>query len=373
MFLIDNFFIFLEDILVSCRKLIIIRYLRMIPMLAAVMEDLELIRIKDIPPPEVHKHDVLVEIRSVGVCGSDLHYFHEGKMGKYNVGFPFILGHECAGVILEVGEEVESIVPGDRVAVEPGIPCRVCRYCKKGQYNICPDMKFLGTPPVSGSFVQYLAFPADLVYKLPDQVNFDEGACIEPLAVALYACRLGMVAPGDSVVVLGLGPIGLLAGQAAKVFGAQVVVGTDLYSYRRETAKTVGIAQSFSGDNPDLAHEIINFLGEPPQVVIDTVGSKASGELATTVLDLSGSLVIVGASSENMVALNYAQIRSKELKIYGQFRYANVFPQAVKLLQDDAVKIKPLISKKISINDVQEGMQYILKNPGRAIKVIVNM
>lgn len=153
--------------------------------------------------PVPGRGEVLVKLEYVGICGSDLHYFHEGRCGSFRVDGDFILGHECAGTVVETGEAVRQLKAGDRVALEPGIPCGKCAFCKSGRYNLCPEVAFLATPPVQGAFSSYLVFPEDMCFALPEQVSTKEGAMVEPLCVGLHAAAQGNVRLGDRVIILG--------------------------------------------------------------------------------------------------------------------------------------------------------------------------
>ena len=178
-------------------------------MKAAVLHAVGDLRVQTVDKPVITAPDqALVRIRAVGVCGSDVHFYERGRIGPYVVKDPVILGHESAGEVVEAGEEVEHLRPGDRVAIEPGVPDRTCRHCKTGRYNLCAAVPFMGTPPWNGAFCEYIAWPADFCFKLPEGLSFEEGAMTEPLAVAMQGAKRGGIQVGHSVAVLGCGPIG---------------------------------------------------------------------------------------------------------------------------------------------------------------------
>src|SRR5438094_66301 len=176
---------------------------------AAVLYAPHDIRIEERPVPTPGLREVLIEVKAVGVCGSDVHYYEHGRIGSYVVRQPLVLGHESSGVIVDVGEGVSKDRIGERVAMEPGIPCGVCRECRTGHYNLCSDVRFFGTPPIDGAFTNYVILPESFAYKLPDQVSYEEGALIEPLSVGLWACRKAQLQGGDRVLITGAGPIGI--------------------------------------------------------------------------------------------------------------------------------------------------------------------
>lgn len=185
-------------------------------MKVAVMEDIGKMNLVERPIPKPQKNEVLVKLEYVGICGSDLHYYEHGRIGDYIVKPPFVLGHEASGIIVEIGENVKNLKLGDRVALEPGKTCGNCEFCKKGLYNLCPDVVFFATPPVDGVFQEYVAHEAALCFKLPDNMTTLEGALIEPLAVGFHAAIQGDAHLGQTAVVMGAGCIGLVSILALK-------------------------------------------------------------------------------------------------------------------------------------------------------------
>jgi D-xylulose reductase len=171
-------------------------------------------------PTLASPHDVLVAVNYTGICGSDVHYWVEGRIGSFVVENPMVLGHESSGTVTQVGDAVKSVKVGDRVALEPGTPCRRCTPCLSGHYNLCDEMKFAATPPYDGTLTGFWASPEDFCYKLPDHVTLQEGALVEPLAVAVHIVKQAEIKPGQTVVVMGAGPVGLLCCAVAKAYGA---------------------------------------------------------------------------------------------------------------------------------------------------------
>ncbi|PIA34210.1 hypothetical protein AQUCO_03800061v1 [Aquilegia coerulea] len=190
--------------------------------------------------PPLGPNDVKINIKAVGICGSDVHYLKHGRCGDYMVTEPMVIGHECAGIVAEVGSEVKSVVVGDRVALEPGIGCWHCSQCKGGSYNLCPDMKFFATPPIHGSLANQVVHPAELCFKLPENLSLEEGAMCEPLSVGIHACRRANVGAETTVLIVGAGPIGLVTLLAARAYGAPKVVIVDVDSHRLSVAKKLG-------------------------------------------------------------------------------------------------------------------------------------
>lgn len=206
-------------------------------MKAAVMHNTREIKIETLPVPELSHDEVLIKVMAVGICGSDLHYYTNGRIGNYVVEKPFILGHECAGEIAAVGSSVDQFKVGDRVAVEPGVTCGRCDACKEGRYNLCPDVQFLATPPVDGAFVQYIKIRQDFVFAIPDSLSYEDAALIEPFSVGIHAAMRTKLQPGSTIAIMGMGPVGLMAVAAAKAFGAGTIIVTDLEPLRLNAAK----------------------------------------------------------------------------------------------------------------------------------------
>src|SRR5215218_5676562 len=213
---------------------------------AAIMYGTHDIRLEEVPVPEPGPKEALVEIEAVGVCGSDVHYYEEGRIGSFVVREPLILGHESMGTIIGLGEEVTKHEVGERVTLEPGVPDGTCRECRAGRYNLCPNVQFFATPPVNGAFTNYVNIHEDFAFALPDELSDNAGALMEPLSVGIWACRKAKVEAGDHVLVTGAGPIGLLATQVAFAQGATEVTVTDVADERLEMAQNTGATRAIN-------------------------------------------------------------------------------------------------------------------------------
>ena len=204
------------------------------------MTGIEKIELGEAPMPKIGPDDVLIKVQSVGVCGSDLHYYRSGAIGDFKVEFPFVLGHEAAGVVEDVGENVTTLKKGDRVCMEPGVPCMKCEECLSGHYNLCRDVRFWATPPYDGVLSEYISHPAAFTFKIPDNMSFTEGALVEPLAIGLHACNMGGVKLGQTVAIMGAGCIGLVTLLAAKAYGATRIIVGDVLDKRLDKARELG-------------------------------------------------------------------------------------------------------------------------------------
>ena len=329
------------------------------------------------PVPSLADHDpysVLLEVKYTGICGSDIHYWQHGRIGHYVVKEPMVLGHESSGTVKEVGNKVTAVKVGDRVAMEPGVPCRRCLRCKEGYYNLCLDMAFAATPPFDGTLAKYYVLPEDFCYKLPDHISLEEGALMEPLAVAIHITRQSRIKNGDSVVVFGAGPVGLLCCAVAKAFGASKIIAVDIQKNRLEFAldfAATGTYESQKISAPENAQALKDQhdLGLGADVAIDASGAEPSVQTAIHVLRNGGSYVQGGMGKDDITFPIMAAC-TKELKISGSFRYGSGdYATAVDLVASGKIDVKKLISRKVSFEEAETAFEDI-KN-GKGIKVLI--
>ncbi|WP_214470244.1 NAD(P)-dependent alcohol dehydrogenase [Mesorhizobium sp. dw_380] len=321
-------------------------------MRALVLEKKGELSLREIALPlDVGPDDVRIAIHTVGVCGSDVHYYTHGAIGSYVVRAPMVLGHEAAGVVVETGANVTALKVGDRVCMEPGVPNLSSRATKLGIYNVDPDVRFWATPPVHGVLAPYAVHPAAFTYKLPDNVSFAEGAMVEPFAIGMQAASRARIVPGDVAVVVGCGPIGIMIALAALAGGCSKVLISDF------SAPKLKIAAQYAGIVP------VN-IGE--QSLVDAVAAATDNWGADIVFEASGSpkafadlfdvvrpggaVVLVGLPVEP-VALNVPAAISKEVRIETVFRYANIFDRALQLIASGKVDLKPLITGTYDFSD----------------------
>lgn len=327
------------------------------------------IEIREIEKPDIkNEDDVLIRVKSVGVCGSDIHYYREGRIGNFIVKEPLILGHESSGIVEKVGKNVKNVKEGDKVAIEPQVPCRKCDYCKEGRYNLCSDVKFFATPPVNGTFCEYIVHPSDFVYKLPENISLDEGSLIEPLSVGIHAADLIDLKPGERVIVSGLGPVGLLSLIYAKLNSA-TVYGIEKNKKRIEIAKKFGCEYIFDTGQIEIK-EIKDNLKEKFDVVFECSGFSGLIEETINWVKRGGRIVFIGMGAD-FINFNILKLTIDEIKISGIFRYANTYKKGIEILSKNKIDLGCLISKKFSLEDLKEALEYPFKNPD-CIKVIVN-
>ncbi|XP_058085895.1 sorbitol dehydrogenase-like isoform X1 [Magnolia sinica] len=346
--------------------------------MAAWLVAVNTLKIQPFKLPPLGPRDVRVRMKAVGICGSDVHYLKTMRCADFVMKEPMVLGHECAGIIAEVGSEVKSLVVGDRVALEPGISCWRCNHCKGGRYNLCPDMKFFGSPPVHGSLANEVVHPSDLCFKLPDNVSLEEGAMCEPLSVGVHACRRADVGPETNVLIMGAGPIGLVTMLAARAFGAPKIVIVDVDDHRLSVAKELCADQSVkvSTDIQDIDQEVVQIqkaMGAEIDVTFDCAGFNKTMSTALKATHAGGKVCLVGMGhSEMTVPLTPAAAR--EVDVIGIFRYKNTWPICLEFISSGKIDVKPLITHRFGFSqkEVEEAFETSARG-GNAIKVMFNL
>ncbi|GMW03258.1 MAG: sorbitol dehydrogenase [Candidatus Hydrogenedentota bacterium] len=330
-------------------------------------------RMVDIPKPLPLPHEALIRIESTGICGSDMHYFEEGRIGRTVLTEPLILGHEYAGIVEAVGSEADPSLVGKRVAVEPGIPCLRCEFCQKGHYNVCPTLTFPGMPPNNGAFAEYIAVHAAFCFPVPEEVSAAEAAMIEPLAVALHAVELARIIPGETVAILGLGPIGLLTAQCARLAGAGTIYGTDLLNYRVEASLKYGVDTGFNAGLHDTVTTIKELTrGRGVDVAIDCARSTETPGIACHVMRPAGRGVMVGISGEQNGVIPVDIARRKELTLTWCRRFLFNFPTAITLVAQKRIDVSSVITHNLPLEKTCEGFEIVSKASENVLKVSID-
>ena len=347
----------------------------MIPstMKAAVLHAAHDLRVEDVPVPAIGPEDALIRVRACGICASDVHYLVHGRIGRYVVEAPMIVGHELAGDVVAVGAAVTGLAVGTRVAVEPGVSCGRCRMCKAGRYNLCPDVVFYATPPVQGAMSEYAVIRADFAHPIPDHVSYEQGALCEPISVGIHCCDLTDVRPGDSVVILGAGPIGLTAIVAARQRGAGLVIISDVYPARLEVARGLGALAVDVGSEDIAALVMERTDGAGVDALFDTSGVRSVIEAAPDLMRRGGAIAVVGLPADDSVTYRMLKIVDKELSLPGVFRYANTYPAAVALVASGQYRVESVVTHRFPIDDVVLAFDTALNAKDHAIKVMVTL
>ncbi|KIJ50699.1 hypothetical protein M422DRAFT_27260 [Sphaerobolus stellatus SS14] len=319
---------------------------------------------------------VLVHVRATGICGSDVHFWKHGAIGESMVVRDECgSGHESAGEVVEIGEGVTQWKIGDRVAIEAGVPCSqpACDACRTGRYNACPDVVFFSTPPYHGTLTRWHLHPAQWLHRLPDNVSFEEGALCEPLSVALAGIERAGLRLGDSVVVCGAGPIGLVSLLSARAAGAEPIVITDLFQSRLDFAKklvpgirTVLIQRGQT--SKESAKNIKGAAGGPLKVALECTGVESSIHTAVHSMQFGGKVFVIGVGKDEL-AFPFMHLSANEIDLQFQYRYCNQYPKAIRLVSSGLIDVKPLVTHRFKLEDAIKAF-HIAADPSQgAIKV----
>lgn len=347
----------------------------------AVLTGLKTIQIRKrkVPPPA--RHEVQLDIQAVGICGSDMAYWGKGVAGGFvpldfsakglSEGYCGQLGHECAGTVRVVGSDVKHLKVGDRVAMEPGVPCSNCDFCRRGRYNLCPKMSFIGSGvnKVPGAMGTLFNHSAAYCHKLPSHVSVEEGAMFEPMCVALHAVQRARVSMGKNVLVTGAGPIGLLVALCAKAAGASSVTITDISQSKLDKASEIGIDYPLMANTPDLLAVMESKLGSKFDVCFECSGVVACLDLCVQGAISGGVVCVVANMKEQRTPARLQEAARREIDVVGCYRYCNLYPTALALVASGKVNLKPLISKQFPLSQANQAFEHFAS--GQAIKVMI--
>ncbi|KAF4968535.1 hypothetical protein FSARC_4102 [Fusarium sarcochroum] len=353
---------------------------------AFVLQAVKQVSFEERAVPELRdQHDVRVHVEQTGICGSDVHYWQRGRIGDFILESPIVLGHESAGTVVEIGSKVKNVKVGDRVAIEPGVPCRRCDYCRAGDYNLCADTVFAATPPHDGTLQKYYTVASDYVYPIPDHMSAEDGALVEPVAVAVQINKVADVRAGQSVLVFGCGPIGALCQAVAKASGASKVIGVDISESRAKFARGFGAdgvhvsnTKPVEGTDPvdaarAVGEEIVKKygLGEGADVVLECTGAEPCIQAGIFAAKKGGTFVQAGMGRENVVfPITTACIRA--LTIKGSIRYSTgCYPQAVQLIADGKIQPSKLITHRFKFTEAEQAFELVRQGQENTLKVII--
>ncbi len=337
-------------------------------MKAAVLQGLERIALEEVPVPEPEEDQVLVRVKASGLCGSDLH----GYTGTHPmIRWPVILGHEASGVIAACGPEVGGWKQGDEVVIEPLFTCKTCQACVTGRYHLCPELKFLGHQ-VPGTLAEYVIADSFFLHKKPGNISFEEAALAEPAASPLHAVERSGIRLGDFVVVLGCGVTGAFLIQYALNKGAEVLV-SDPQDFKLQLARKLGIHHTLNPEKEDLNKRVRKLTGEQgADVVFEAVGTSETLALTTSLVKRGGTVLLIGYSGKDIEPYSLSTVTLAELNVLGSLAYCHDFPRTLKLMSMGALKLKPMITQRIGLEEVEEGLRMMKKGEG-VIKIIVTL
>ncbi|MCZ8532200.1 2,3-butanediol dehydrogenase [Psychrobacillus psychrodurans] len=342
-------------------------------MQAAVWHNIKDVRVEQINEPVISSGQVKVKVEWAGICGSDLHaYLHGLSMEAHSLSGqkpPLTLGHEFSGTIVEVADDVTSHRVGERVAIEPLIYCGECYACKRGYYNQCSKVGFVGLNR-DGGFAEYVIVDNNMVHVLPDSVSYEEGALVEPTAVSFYAVRESKLKAGDSIAIFGAGPIGLLTLLSAKAAGATKIIVIDLSEERLEKAKELGATTIINGMRDDIVETIHELTDGGVSVAFECAGAQPTMTSAVASVKQGGQVMAIAVFAKP-VSIDMGQLMFKAADITSTLAYRHVFPEVIDMISTGRLDVKPVITKKIDLKDiVEEGFNQLINDKKQA-KILV--
>ncbi len=343
-------------------------------MRALVLERRGELSLRDVDlPSSIGPGDVKVKVDTVGICGSDVHYYTHGRIGPFEVKAPMVLGHEASGTVIGTGSDVKGLKVGDRVCMEPGIPDLASRASRLGLYNVDPSVVFWATPPVHGCLAPEVVHPAAFTFRLPETVSFAEGAMVEPFAVGLQAAVKARITPGDLAVVTGAGPIGIMVALAALAAGCSRVLISDLQPAKLEIASRYRGVTGVNIREQSLAEQVARASDNwGADVVFEASGSPRAFAGLFELVRPGGCVVVVGMPIEP-VALDIVAAAAKETRIETVFRYANVFDRAVAMIASGKVDLKPLISATFPFEESVQAFERAAEGRPGDVKLQVKL
>ncbi len=342
-------------------------------MKAAVLAGLGKIEIRDVPTPRLEKEDdVLLRVGATGLCGSDVHYYRQGRIGDQHVRYPFVVGHECSGIVEKTGPAAARLKKGDRVAVDPAIACGHCDQCRSGRTNTCRSLLYLGTPgQLAGSLREYIVIPERNCYLLGEGMSLAEGALVEPLTIGIYSFRMIDGFRPDAIAVLGSGPIGLSVILAARVYGVRTIYATDRVEARVEAARRAGADWSGNPDRQDIVGEI---RGREPgllDAVYECCGDQAALDQAVELLKPGGRLFIIGIPAEDRVSFDVHKIRRWEISVHNVRRQRGCIPEAIGLIESGRADVRFMATHEFGLDEAPAAFDLVRGYHDGVIKAVV--
>jgi L-iditol 2-dehydrogenase len=317
-------------------------------------------RLDKLPQPVPGPGELLLQVASVGVCGSDVHYYLHGRIGTQIVTAPIIMGHEFSARVAGLGPGVADLTIGQLVTVEPGISCGRCESCLLGHPNLCPNVRFCGTPPIDGVFAEYTVMPAENCFPLPEGFSPIEGAMLEPLGIAIHTVDLAHLQAGQTVAVLGGGPIGLLIAAVAKAAGASEIFMTEPLAHRRQFALEYVADAALNPDDVDVVAEIKRLTGDRGvDVAFEAAGASDTPQQAAAVARIGGKVIIAGIPTDDTMNMNASTVRRKGLSIKIVRRMKHTYPRAIRLVQTGMVDVKPLATHQFPLERIDEAFELV--------------
>lgn len=327
---------------------------------------------RDIPQPG--KGELQIHLDYVGICGSDLHFYEEGQLANWTLDGPLALGHEPGGTVTAIGEGVEGFAVGDKVSIEPAVPCGLCSDCREGHYNLCSHIRMLAIPgEKDGVNAEYCVHEASMCYKLPDNMTTLEGAMIEPLAVGMHAAELARARLGQSAIVLGSGCIGLCTVMSLKARGVTEIYVSDIMDKRLEKAMEVGATRVFNSKREDIEAFAKTLPGGGADLVFECAGNRVTTLQACRLIKRAGIVTLVGVSPEPVLELDIATLNAMEGVIYSVYRYRNLWPKAIAAVSSGAIPVAKIVTHQFDFKDCIHATEYSLAHKDEVVKAVIKM
>lgn len=318
--------------------------------------------------------DVIVAMKAVGVCGSDVHYYTHGRIGEQVVEYPFTVGHECAGVVQEVGRGVTELAPGDRVAIDPAMPCGACDQCRSARPHTCRKLRFLGCPgQAEGSLSEFIAMPASSCFRLDDALSFEAGVLSEPLSIGLYACQLAGTLEGRAIGVLGCGPIGLSVILPARALGARAIYATDRIDARVAMAHQAGADRAGNVDTEDTTAAIAEREPLLLDYVFECCGQQAAVDQAIELLKPGGTLLMIGIPAEDRISFPIDRMRRKEIRFQNVRRQNDCTGRCLEMMAGGRLDAEFMVTHHYAFDETKAAFDLVTEYADGVMKAIVTV
>ncbi|MGB8225366.1 MAG: alcohol dehydrogenase catalytic domain-containing protein [Sedimentisphaerales bacterium] len=342
-------------------------------MKALALTGLKQLEFVDVPQPQIKNDtDVLLKIAVVGICGSDIHYYEDGKVGTQIVKYPYRIGHECSAIVEQIGKAVKNVKVGDKIVVEPAVSCHKCDQCKMGRENTCRKLQFLGTPGQGdGCLCEYLVMPEEACLVINDKLTLIQAALCEPFSIGIYSVKQGHGPYSDRIAILGSGPIGLSCMTAAKIKGVKKIYMTDKLDYRLAVAKKYGADWTGNPDKNDIVNQISKLEPQGIDVVFECAGQQSTIDEGIDILRPGGKLVLVGIPRENRISLSIDKIRRKEITIINIRRQNRCIEDAVEFLVTGKANLDFMVTHKFKFEDSKKAFELAAGYKDGVLKAII--
>ena len=341
-------------------------------MKALVLHGIRDLRVDDLPEQEPGPGRLKVRIRAVGVCGSDIHYYKHGRIGKQVVEKPIIAGHEAAGEIVQLGPGVEGLEVGQRLAVDPAHPCGTCDWCATGRPNLCPEVRFRSTPPYDGLMCEFAVVERHQCIPIPDGMTWEETAMLEPLQVAVHATNLACVKPNETVAVVGCGSIGLGCMEMARVAGAGRLLVTDRLDYRLKLARTLGADEIINIDKKNPEEEVRRLTGgRGADLVYECTNRAAGAPQAWSLAAIGGRVIMVGIPEEDEIAIDAHEPRCKELQVQYVHRSRHAARQAIDLVASRRIDVATWVTHRVPLARAKKAFDMVADYADGVLKAVI--